>query len=404
MLKKRILIYDTDQSLLASLGNIFELNGYTVVLSESLEDALNVYDKHNYRNEPIHVVLSGVDGGVAEGMALVEQVRERNVPVGIIVASSSRNPDLLVKLLETEIDGFLRKPFRPSGALATLKKVLKRMQRLEKYEEYRQLALEERNRQLNNKIKAYESSYDSLRSQVESAVHVHREFIEISDQDSPVTIAYRNRPLKDLGGDFVGIHNTQLGCDIIMADVAGHDMSASYHTVLVKAFFEDNQKPEGDGESFFQFLNHFLSGSGQNTRMVTAAYVRLNLDEGWAEVTSAGHPPVLVMAAGGCSVNAVEGAGNVLGLGSEVEFETSRFPISSGDRLFMYTDGIINAFYLDGPSGKRFSLRQTGLEQLLSEYCDRPLQGQIDASWEGVRQFCRRKQTDDMLLFAVEVP
>ena len=222
--------------------------------------------------------------------------------------------------------------------------------------------------------------------------------------DSGVGFAYRHKALRDLGGDFLDICRTARGCDVLVADVAGHDMSASYHTVLIKAFFEENCRRGNDGEAFFRILNHSLLESGRNERMVTACFLRIDLRRLSAEIVSAGHPRVIKLRRDVPVPYPVYANGSVLGLMEDVVFDTKHFAVAPGDRVFLYTDGVTGAVRVDGPTGERATLGEDGLEELLAATRRLPLDRQVDVVWEEVLRHCRRKQTDDMLFVGIEIP
>jgi hypothetical protein len=82
-----------------------------------------------------------------------------------------------------------------------------------------------------------------------------------------------------LGGDYCALRDQPWGCDLIVADVAGHDLGASYHTVLLKSFFDINSIQGKPGDEFLRSLNDELLDGGCNERMICALFARVNLEE-----------------------------------------------------------------------------------------------------------------------------
>jgi serine phosphatase RsbU (regulator of sigma subunit) len=84
-------------------------------------------------------------------------------------------------------------------------------------------------------------------------------------------------------------------------------------------------------------------------RFCTAAYVRLRRETDGARliVSCAGHPPPLVLRAGG-DVESVPARGRVLGPFPELASVDRMVRLDSGDALILYTDGVVDA---RGPEG-----------------------------------------------------
>jgi serine phosphatase RsbU (regulator of sigma subunit) len=95
---------------------------------------------------------------------------------------------------------------------------------------------------------------------------------------------------------------------------------------------------------------------------------------------------------------------NVLGIFEDVKYDSQRFPIKSKDRFVLYTDGVIDAFRVNGPSGEKTKLTMNGLIQIINRHQQKELKNMINAVWDDVFEFCRGKPHDDMLLLGIEIP
>lgn len=402
--KKRILIAEDDMGIQTSLYFILKDEGYGVVRTGDGAEALEALRQARAADEPVDLLVTDIQMPRMTGLGLIESLAAEKIDVPVVVITGYGDKDTLVKLLRLGCDDFLDKPFKPEDVHSKVREVLaKREARLEA-ETRKHEGLIEENLELAQQVESYEETLERIKSEVDSAVGSYRNLIDVADSGYRVGFAFRNQPLRDLGGDYVDIRNTAFGCDIIVADVAGHDMSASYHTVLIKAFFDENMRTGNDGEEFFRLLNHSILESGKNERMVTAIFLRLDLDNRRGKIVSAGHPKVILQRQGERYARPLHTRGSVLGLSDEVVFETMEVDLRPGDRYFLYTDGIVNAYYIDGPTGVRHTLGEQGLEDLVTSAAGLSLKEQVDQVWNEVMRFCRQKQADDMLLAAVEIP
>jgi sigma-B regulation protein RsbU (phosphoserine phosphatase) len=81
----------------------------------------------------------------------------------------------------------------------------------------------------------------------------------------------------------------------------------------------------------------------------------------------------------------------------DTRYESERLTMEAGDRLYVYTDGVVEA---RDAAGNEF-----GLERLISEIervRDLPLRAGIDRIASAVTDWCRGSPKDDMSLLAIE--
>ncbi len=75
-------------------------------------------------------------------------------------------------------------------------------------------------------------------------------------------------------------------------------------------------------------------------KFFTISYIVLNTDTGQLRYSSAAHPmPVLIRSRGG--VELLDKGGTVIGMGDMVPFEEGEKKMRRGDRLIIYTDGVV---------------------------------------------------------------
>jgi sigma-B regulation protein RsbU (phosphoserine phosphatase) len=100
-----------------------------------------------------------------------------------------------------------------------------------------------------------------------------------------------------------------------------------------------------------------LLGNTQN-QFVTAAYLHLNSESQELRYSAAGHPPMLLLRQG--NVQEVQENGLMLAAFDFARYSNAAHRLEQGDRLLLYTDGIVEA---TDASGKFFG--QDGLSDLL---------------------------------------
>ncbi len=133
-------------------------------------------------------------------------------------------------------------------------------------------------------------------------------------------------------------------------------------------------------------------------RYFTMSYMVLDLRDGSFSYSSAGHPPILQQKNNG-TVVLLEAGGPIIGLGEFAPLrEAGSGRLSPGDRLFFYTDGIVE---LENTEGEMFGVER--IELLVKQQKDIPLAHYSSAIDRGVETFTHNGvANDDISLLCLE--
>jgi sigma-B regulation protein RsbU (phosphoserine phosphatase) len=154
-------------------------------------------------------------------------------------------------------------------------------------------------------------------------------------------VAARYVPMTSVAGDFYDfliISPQQAG--LLIADVSGHGVPAALIASMVKLAATSQRANAADPAALLSGMNAVLHGNTQS-QFVTAAYVYLDAATSTLRYSAAAHPPMLLLRAGG--VTPIEENGLMLAAFSFATYETAVHPIQAGDRLLLYTDGLLEA-------------------------------------------------------------
>ncbi|WP_269527181.1 SpoIIE family protein phosphatase [Coraliomargarita parva] len=162
-------------------------------------------------------------------------------------------------------------------------------------------------------------------------------------------------PAAALSGDFFNViklsaHRT----GIVIADVMGHGTRSALVTAILRTLMQEAARDSEDPGSFLSYLGRsfykIVNDSGQLV-FVTAAYLVIDTAERTISCASAGHPSPLIVNRESGTVQTFYDhlRGNpALGLYPNAHYTVYERAISSGDMVFLYTDGIIEASGVDG--------------------------------------------------------
>jgi phosphoserine phosphatase RsbU/P len=159
-----------------------------------------------------------------------------------------------------------------------------------------------------------------------------------------INVTYR--PSKSIGGDLYGatmLDDRHLA--VYVADAAGHGVSAALLAVL---FHQRLSTVDAEGRprtpaTLLRDLNRGLFEECQASGLfVTVAYALVDTIGRSATIASAGHPPAIVLR-GTEIAQRLEKTGPALGLAPDASYGEHRISLADGDRLLLYTDGLVGA-------------------------------------------------------------
>jgi phosphoserine phosphatase RsbU/P len=161
--------------------------------------------------------------------------------------------------------------------------------------------------------------------------------------------------MTSVAGDFYEFIYTGNGtAGLLVADVSGHGVPAALIASMMKVAITSQRHYATNPERLLAGVNEALCGNTQN-QFVTAAYLHLDASCGKFCYAAAGHPPMLLLR--DAQVFRIEENGLVLALLSSAVYTSTKQPLLRGDRLLLYTDGIIEAA---NAGGEEFGYERVG--------------------------------------------
>jgi len=210
-------------------------------------------------------------------------------------------------------------------------------------------------------------------------------------------VAARYVPMTSVAGDFydfIVADDTQAG--LLIADVSGHGVPAALIASMVKVAATAQRTNAADPARLLSEMNAVLCGNTQN-QFVTAAYVHLDSKSGKLRYSAAGHPPMLLLRQG--KVLEISENGLILAAFDFATYTNATHPLESGDRLLLYTDGLIEAANADGDS-----FGQDALSALLRQTAELPPSAASDQIISSVQQWSALQDDDLTVLICDYAP
>jgi len=321
-----------------------------------LEAASGIEAQQVLREHPdIALVLTDIMMPGMDGLELLRWGREVAPGAMWIVLSGLDTFDSAVAAIRLGAFDFLPKSPRMEEMAVSVRNALERR---------RLLAERERlHRELQRKVRELEETSELLRRDLERAEVIQRALLPPSPPAMDgycVHAVYR--PGQHVGGDLYDV--VRLGerhLAFYLADATGHGVTSAMLSVLFKQRLVLVDPETGlalPPATVLDAVNRSICQSHAAPGLFLTAVLGL-LDTADASLTlaSAGHPPVLHMRESG-GTHLVRRTGPALGLAPDAHFGQERLQVAAGDRIFLYTDGLL-------PSGSEQDLER--LERVLSQ-------------------------------------
>jgi sigma-B regulation protein RsbU (phosphoserine phosphatase) len=157
------------------------------------------------------------------------------------------------------------------------------------------------------------------------------------------------QPAREVGGDFYDIlllDHQKIG--FVMADVADKGMPAALFMTLIRTLIRAAAKDKISPAAVLKQVNELLIPDTKHGMFVTLFYGVISVDTGIMSYANAGHNPPLVKRCNSDELTELTRTSMALGIFDDIEVEEREISVEPGDCVFLYTDGITEAFSSDG--------------------------------------------------------
>lgn len=184
--------------------------------------------------------------------------------------------------------------------------------------------------------------YSELQQELDLARRIQLSILPSSFPESQsFRVAAKYVPMTSVAGDlydFLIADDERAG--LLIADVSGHGVPAALIASMVKMAATSQRAQAADPAALLRGMNAALCGNTQG-QYVTAAYVYLDAEANAMHYSAAGHPAMLLLRDG--AVTEIAENGMLLAAVETATYDSKTLPLNTGDRLLLYTDGIVEA-------------------------------------------------------------
>jgi CheY-like chemotaxis protein len=338
----RILLAEDNESVLALLEKFLQKMGHEVELAKNGQEALDIYVSN-----PPDLLLTDINMPVMNGLALIENVRERQAEtwVPIIILSALGDETDIIKGLETGADDYLSKPIN----LSILRAKIKSVQKMISLQSINMHTKEEL-RKVNNDLEQEQKLAKTLADNILNQGNIEHPCVE-----------YWLCAAKQFNGDLIAASQTEDGkLHVMVGDSSGHGLSAALPTLAVAKIFHAMSNKGFSIPSIVAEMNQATKAMLPEDRFVAIALFSIDFHQKIIECWNGGLPSALIVDKDGEVVHEFKSENLAVSILSSDKFNsrTTLYHWNETCELIVYTDGLIEAENLSG--------EQLGLSTLLS--------------------------------------
>lgn len=313
----RILIVDDEPVNLQILINQLTKENYSVKFLTSGEEAISCIES----GEEFDLVLLDVMMPVISGFDVCKTIREKysahELPVVLLTAKNTKED--IIAGISMGANDYITKPFDREELLA----------RVKNYISLKKAAEEQK-------------KFIAVKQELEIARNIQLSILPGTlPRMNNISIKAKYEPMMEVGGDFydfLQIDEHRIG--ILIADVTGHGVAAALISSMVKIAFYMSHDRIDDPAALLSKINSSLFEHIYG-RFITAFYIFIDTKEMKAVFSNAAHWPIYIQNRHSGDISEHTIKGRLIGINREENYRNQTINIKNGDRLILYTDGLI---------------------------------------------------------------
>lgn len=358
------------------------------IAAEQLKISSGVLNRVATSRREIIVSDTGDDAGVGQQASVASLSLLTIVAIPIEKLPVIAAVDLTITSEEAELLGVLYLDSRsPSAAFTEIDR-----------EVVRTLAREAANVIENARLFSAARAKARLDHEIEIASQIQRELLPRAFPQMPhIAVTASTLACHSVGGDCFDVIPLGGGrYGFFVGDVAGKGIAASLLATLLQGVFYTTAALDIPLAEVTKRVNQFLCERSSDDRYATLFYGVLD-PSGQLEYINAGHVPPLVRRASGELIE-LSSSNFPVGMFAEAEFASVRVPLSSGDYLVIYSDGVSEARNL-----KEEMFEQERLSALMRDFSGSTVEQLAETIRTSVRDFTGgAPQADDITMLVIQ--
>lgn len=217
---------------------------------------------------------------------------------------------------------------------------------------------------------------------------------------SQISVRAKQQQARMVGGDWYDFWIYGDKMFLVVGDASGSGVGAALFATMAMSAIRVEAREHNKIMDILEHVNQNLFSANRSESFVTLFFGVLDLPTMTMSYSNAGHEEPLFIAATGKTPEPLHSLNrSLLGIFSRPDLDVRRHTFSTGERLVMFTDGVIDA---QNSKGKLYGLKR--LNRFVAQNRDVPPEEFIDALIEGVMEFAEGDLKDDITVMVCDIP
>ena len=288
------------------------------------------------------------------------------------------------------------------GEFVTLSKSFNHMvDTMSNYRNNMEQLVQERTEELNKTVAQLTETNEQNRRELAMAQRIQSSLVpKVFPETRLLQFSSKYMPMEALGGDLYDVYQiSDKVFSVMILDVCGHGVPAALITTMAKMSFSNNTKRFREpNDVIFNVNNELYDSINGNGDYFTAFYGVIDMEKGMLDFSNAGHNTIFLAHADG-SIDCLENNGPVVGVVKDLPFQVTSHSLRNGDRLVLYTDGVIEA-----RDEQAALYGEERLMDIIAKNMSLNVKDFTEHVFTDLQAFCGNSpRCDDIALFAIDI-
>ena len=213
-------------------------------------------------------------------------------------------------------------------------------------------------------------------------------------------------PTGDVSGDFFSVFPVgEKAAGVLICDVMGHDVRSALVTGMIRGLVEEHSQLAHDPGELLTRINRALTvilKQAGTTMFATCFYVVADIQRSQLRYANAGHPSALHVRRDGAGAEKLDGQdarGPAMGIFSSAVYHTATRPMTKGDLVMLFTDGL---FEVEDATGEFFN--EEKLRTTVSRHATLAPEEFFSRVLDDIRKYSQRETfADDVCVVGMQI-